>query len=261
MSRPGTGGPGPVGSRPVAVVTGAARRVGLAIARELAAAGCDLVLTYRSSEAAAQEAAHELQGLGAAVRLERIDLADPGAAEALGQRLGAELPRIDVLVHNASVYEPTPLAQITSADLVRHFAVNAASHVMLTKAVALRLAQSPLAGGGAIVAMCDIHAMGRPRRNFLAYSMSKAALGEMVRSLARELAPRVRINGVAPGVVAFAEEGPDADPAMQRAYLSRIPLGRSGTPEEAAQVVRWLALEATYVTGEIVRLDGGRWLA
>jgi pteridine reductase len=115
-------------------------------------------------------------------------------------------------------------------------------------------------GGGSIVAMCDIHAMGRPRKEYLAYSMSKAALAEMVQTLARELAPRVRVNGVAPGVVVFAESGADADPAMQKAYLSRVPLGRSGTPEDAARAVRWLAMEATYVTGEIVRLDGGRWL-
>ena len=91
--------------------------------------------------------------------------------------------------------------------------------------------------------------------------MSKAAIVEMVRSLARELAPQVRVNGVAPGVVAFPESGPDADEKAQQAYLRRVPLGRSGTPEDAAEMVRWLALDATYVTGEVIRLDGGRWLA
>jgi pteridine reductase len=247
--------------RPVAVITGGARRVGLAIAHELAAAGCDLVVMYKSSRREAEEAAGALRGAGAGVRLEQVDLEDLAEAEALGARLAKELPRVDVLVHNASIYGPTPLATVSAADLLRHYNINTASHVLLTARLAERLKESPLEGGGAIVAMCDIHAMGRPRKDFLAYSMSKAALVEMVRTLARELAPRVRVNGVAPGVVAFAEEGPDADPEVQRAYLSRVPLKRSGTPEDAAKVVRWLALEATYVTGEIVRLDGGRWLA
>jgi pteridine reductase len=109
--------------------------------------------------------------------------------------------------------------------------------------------------------MCDIHAMGRPRKGFAPYSMSKAALAEMVRSLARELAPEVRVTGVAPGVVAWPEEGFESDPAAQAAYLRRVPLGRSGTPQEAAEAVRWLAMDATYVTGLVLPLDGGRRLA
>jgi pteridine reductase len=113
-----------------------------------------------------------------------------------------------------------------------------------------------------MVAMCDIHALGEhglPRSHeYLAYAMSKAALAEMVRSLARELAPRVRVNAVAPGVAAWPESGRESDKAAQQAYLSKVPLARAGTPEECAEVVRWLALEATYLTGEIIRFDGGR---
>ena len=124
------------------------------------------------------------------------------------------------------------------------------------------LGASEMRGGGSIVAMCDIHAMGEhglPRsRDFAAYAMSKAALAEMVRTLARELAPRVRVNGVAPGVAAWPDTGHESDAAAQQAYLGRVPLGRAGTPEECAEVVRWLALDATYLTGEIVRFDGGR---
>ena len=110
--------------------------------------------------------------------------------------------------------------------------------------------------------MCDIHALGEhgiPRsKDYTSYAMSKAALAEMVRSLARELAPRVRVNAVAPGVALWPESGPDADTAMHNSYLSKVPLARAGTPEECADVVRWLALEATYLTGEIIRIDGGR---
>jgi pteridine reductase len=248
------------GSRPVALVTGAARRVGRASAQALARAGCDVVITFRVSAGEAEESARELAGLGAAARVERLDLNDMEGAAHWAARLAAELPRLDVLVHNASVYRPSPLAEMTAETLLENFRVHAAGPALLTKHLALMLSRSPLKGGGAVVCMCDIHAMGRPRRDYLAYSISKAALEEMVRTLAVELAPAVRVNGVAPGAVAFAESGPDADPEMQRRYLSRVPLERSGTVEEAAEVVRWLALDATYITGEIVRVDGGRFL-
>jgi pteridine reductase len=247
--------------KPVAVVTGAAKRVGLAVARTFATAGFDLVITYRSSRERAHESAAELRKLGANVRLEQLDMDRLGDVIDRGLRLSKELKRIDVLVHNASVYEPTPLADLVPEAVLHNYRVNAAAPLLLTKHLAPMLAESPLPGGGAIVAMCDMHAMGRPRKDFVAYSMSKAALVEMVRSLARELAPRVRVNGVAPGVVAFPESGNESSPEMQKQYLSRVPLGRSGTPEDAAGVVKWLALEANYITGEVVRLDGGRWLA
>jgi pteridine reductase len=243
------------------VVTGAAKRVGLAIARTFAQAGFDLVLTYRSSRERAHDAAAELRKLGGSVRLEALDLDRLGDVTTCGMRLAHELRRVDVLVHNASIYEPTPMGSLVAEDLLKNYRVNAAAPMLLTKQLAAKLAESPLKGGGAVVAMCDMHAMGRPRKDFSAYSMSKAALAETVQSLARELAPKVRVNGVAPGVVAFPETGHESDAEMQKEYLSRVPLKRAGTPEDAAEVVRWLALDATYVTGEIVRLDGGRWLA
>lgn len=247
--------------KPVAVITGAAKRVGLAVAGVFAKAGFDLVMTYRSSREHAHEAAAELRKAGANVRLEQLDLDRLGDVIDRGLRLAKELRRVDVLVHNASVYEPTPLKDLVPEDALRHLRINAAAPLLLSKHLATRLAESPLPAGGAIVAMCDMHAMGRPRKDFVAYSMSKAALVEMVRSLARELAPKVRVNGVAPGVVAFPETGKESDPQVQGQYLSRVPLQRAGTPEDAAEVVRWLALDAAYTTGEIVRVDGGRWLA
>jgi pteridine reductase len=254
MTEKGTG-------KPVAVITGAAKRVGLAIATVFAKAGFDLVVTYRSSREHAHESAAELRKLGANVRLEQLDLDRLGDVIERGLRLAKELRRVDVLVHNASVYTPTPLKDLVPEDVLTHLRINAAAPLLLSKHLAVRLAESPLPAGGAIVAMCDMHAMGRPRKDLSAYLMSKAALIEMVRSLARELAPKVRVNGVAPGVVAFPERGAEADAEMQKQYLSRVPMQRSGTPEDAAEVVRWLALDAKYTTGEIVRVDGGRWLA
>jgi pteridine reductase len=245
--------------RPVACVTGGARRVGRAIALELARRGCDLAITYRTSRDEAATLEREAAALGAAVRSDQLDLGDPSGVEEYGVRLARET-RVDVLVHNASMYERRPLGVLTADDALRMYRVNALAPLLLTKALSARLASSTLKGGGSIVAMADIHAMGLPRPAFSAYAMSKAALVEMVRSLARELAPRVRVNAVAPGVVAWPEEGYESDEAAQEEYLRRVPLARAGTPGDAAGAVAWLALEATYVTGQVLRLDGGRSL-
>ncbi len=247
-------------SRPVVLITGGVRRVGRAIAGTFADAGWDLVLTYNSSGHEAKTAVAELGEQGAAVRTDQLDLDDLSAVESYAQRLAGELERLDALVHNASAYFPTPIDALTADDAVRMHRVNAIAPLMLTHGLSPLLRESPR-GGGSVVAMCDAHSMGRPRAGFSAYSMSKAALAEMVRSLARELAPDVRVNGVAPGVVLWPETGEESDESAQRRYLERIPLGRPGTPEEAAELVRWLTIDATYLTGEIIRLDGGRHLA
>lgn len=245
--------------RPVALVTGGARRVGAAISVALARAGCDLIITYNTSGDQARRTAGELEALGARVALEQLELGDLDATERMASRLAGR--PLDVLVHNASTYRPEPLQKLTAETVMRDYRVNAAAPLLLSRHLAPRLSESRLEGGGSIVALADMHALGRPRRDFASYSMSKAALIEMVRSLARDLAPRVRVNGVAPGVVAFPESGPESGADLQRAYLSRVPLARSGSPQDAAEAVRWLALDARYVTGEIVRVDGGRWLA
>lgn len=242
----------------LALVTGGSRRVGAAICRELARAGCDVAFTYRSSGREAEALAQEI-----GAEPHRLDLNDTEAAQRWARDRAAAWKRLDVLVHNASIYAPTPLDTLTPDDALRHYRVNALAPLLLSAAFAPLMTRTSTLPGAApcIVAMCDMHVTGRPRKGFAAYSMSKAALVEMVRTLTRELAPAVRVNGVAPGVVAFPESGYESDPEMQRRYLSRVPLGREGTPEDAAGAVRWLALEAPYVTGEIVRVDGGRWLA
>lgn len=252
-------------ARPLALVTGAAKRVGRASALALARAGCDVVITYRGSAADAEGTIGDVIALGGSkseCRAMQVDLDVPDAVEAFGLDLARSATRLDVLVHNASSYEQIPLASLTAEAALSGYRVNALAPLLLSKNLGPLLAASDMRGGGSMVAMCDIHAMGEhglPRSHgFAAYSMSKAALAEMVRTLAREFAPRVRVNGVAPGVAAWPEQGHESDPAMQEAYLKKVPLGRAGTPEECAEVVRWLALEATYLTGEIVRFDGGR---
>ncbi len=252
-------GSGPTG-RPVALVTGAARRVGRAIAKKLAAAGCDVYFTYHQSGDEAEGLARELSQLGSTGSFHQVDLGDAAQVDALGRDLAGTLEKLDILVHNASIYSASPLSELSMDDVLRQYHINAASPLVLTARLAPLLMQSDMKGGGAVIAFTDIHAMGRPRREFAAYAMSKAAVTEMIYSLARDLAPLVRVNGVAPGVVAWPEEGEENDPDAQRKYVRRIPLARPGTPEDAAEVVRWLALDATYITGEIIRVDGGRWL-
>lgn len=248
--------------RPHAVVTGGTGRVGRAIARALARSGLDVAVTWRSDEAGAAEtvamcvAEPSPQGVSApAHRSIGLDLTDLDAV----RRAGEELCRwgVDVLVHNASVYEPQPFGAITPEHVERHLRVHVTAPLLLTQAVHPSLRASALPGRGAVVCMTDMHLEGRPYASHAAYFASKAGLDALVRCLAVEMAPDVRVNAVAPGVVAWPEA---AAADMRQRYESRIPLGRPGTPEDAAECVRWLALDAHYITGESIRLDGGRWL-
>ena len=245
----------------LAIVIGAARRVGRAVALEFAQAGWDLVLTYRSREAEALETAAEARRIGAAagrpasVTVERLELSDLAAVERFGHAHAGSA--VDALVLSAAAYSRTPFGAITPATAESEMRINAVAPLLLVQSMAPALARSALAGGGSVVAFGDIHAMGRPRRAYAPYLMSKAAVHCMVESLALELGPAVRVNAVAPGVVAW----PDDAPAEERvAYESRIPLARPGTPEDAARMVRSITEDMPYVTGSVFRLDGGRWL-
>jgi len=248
-------------STPLALVTGGAKRVGRATCLALARSGCDLIVTYNTSDADARTLKSEIESLGRVCSLAHLPLGDPEQTERLAVELAGTIEKLDVLVHNASIYGPSPLTEVSAAQAIEHFTINALAPMLITKAFRSRLEQSTLTGGASIVAMADIHVLGLPRSGFSAYSMSKAALVELVRTLSRELVPRVRVNAVAPGVVQWPDEGEDTKDAVQQAYLSRVPLGRAGTPEEAAECVRWLALDATYLTGQVIRVDGGRFIA
>jgi pteridine reductase len=188
-------------------------------------------------------------------RAVQLDLCDLDAVRRVGDELCAW--GVDVLVHNASLYRPQALGEITPEHVEQHLRVHVTAPMLLIQSLRPALRASALPGRGAVVCMTDMHLEGRPYAAHAAYFASKAGLDALVRCLAVEMAPDVRINAVAPGVVAW----PDGAPAdMRQRYESRIPLGRPGTPEDAAECVRWLALDAHYVTGESIRLDGGRWL-
>jgi len=241
--------------RRVALVTGSARRIGAVIARTLHAAGYDLALHARSPRAdldalaADLEAARPGSTLVLHAELARFDRLPELIAHTVG-RFG----RLDALVNNASGFHPTAIGGTTPADWDALFASNARAPFFLAQAAAPHLRAS----SGAIVNLTDIHAE-RPLRGHSVYCMAKAALLMMTKSLALDLAPDVRVNAVAPGAILWPETPGAA--ATQDAMIARTPLGRTGTPAEVAEAVRWLLQDATYSTGQVLHLDGGRMLA
>ena len=238
--------------RPVALVTGAAKRIGAAIAKHLHRAGFDIVLHHHASMA---EAAALLGELNAERPYSAFSLAADLRAfdripELIAQSVG-HFGRLDALVNNASAYYATPFGNVTPTEWDDLFAINARAPFFLAQAAAPHLANR----AGAIVNMIDAYAE-QPRRDISAHVASKAALIGATRALALELAPKVRVNGVAPGAILWPENG--IDQSLSSQLIARTPLARAGSAEEVAEAVRWLLQDATYMTGEILRLDGGR---
>jgi len=188
--------------------------------------------------------------------------AELGDADCLPDLVDAVLGRfghLDALVNNASAFYPTPLATVTPSQWDELFAANARAPLFLAQAAAPHLAGR----NGAIVNLVDIYAE-RPLRGHALYAMTKAALLQMTRALALELAPQVRVNAVSPGAILWPEpsaENPGKDAAAKHALLAHTPLARIGTVEEIADAVAWLLCNATYTTGQVIRVDGGRTLA
>ncbi|MGN6313967.1 MAG: pteridine reductase [Rhodanobacteraceae bacterium] len=241
--------------QPVALVTGAARRVGAAIARTLHAAGYDVVLHCRRSVDERDALIAELESLRAGSTLGlQADLGESDRFPELVAEIVSRFGRLDALVNNASTFYPTPLGGIEARQCDELFAANARAPLLLAQAAAPHLRSAR----GAIVNIVDIYAE-RPLPQHATYCMSKAALAMATLSLAQELAPEVRVNGVAPGAVLWPESGKEY--ADRQTILARTPLGRAGSPGDIAGAVLWLLRDAPFVTGEIIRVDGGRTLA
>jgi len=237
---------------PVALITGAARRVGRAIALELARAGCDIGLHYRGHEDDARRTADEIRALGRRVALLNADLEDPTAAARLPDRCAAELGGLQVVVNNAAGFDEMTLESFDVLRWNRVFAVN-----LTAPAILARHAAPLIHAGGAIINLCDVLAQ-RPAPRYLAYCAAKAGLVNLTMALASALAPRIRVNGVSPGIAAWPEHYTEE---QKKSLLARVPAQRAGTPDEVAAAVRFLALDAVYVTGIVLAVDGGREIA
>jgi len=236
----------------VVLVTGAARRVGRAIACRLARAGCRLAIHYRSSAADARRTAAACAAAGRPAELFPADLSDAAAAAGLVQAVVARFGRLDVLVNNASVFEPMTLADFSVAQWERTLRVNLTAPLVLAHAAHEALRQAR----GRVVNLCDAGTL-RPWPDYLAYMVSKGALETLTRVLARALAPEVNVVGVAPGVAAWPD---DYDQTRRERLLAKIPLRRAGSPEDIAAAVEFLLRDGDYITGVILPVDGGRRL-
>jgi pteridine reductase len=237
----------------VVLITGAARRVGAVIARRLHAAGARLMLHYRGSEPDAQALQRELNGIrGGSVALVQADLLDAAGLAEIVKNTLARFERIDALVNNASTFYPTPLGEITPAQWDDLIGSNLRAPLFLSQAAAPHLRKT----GGAIVNIADIHAE-RPLKNYVVYSIAKAGLVGLTRSLARELGPEVRVNAVAPGAILWPEDD-SFDAVSRQRIISHTLLRRVGEPDDIARAVYYFIAEAPYVTGQVLAVDGGR---
>ena len=240
----------------VVLITGGAKRVGAAICRRLHLAGASLMLHYRASAGEARLLQSELNGARAdSVALIQADLLDLKALPSLVEQTVQRFGRLDALVNNASSFYASPVGEITAAAWEDLMGTNLRAPLFLAQAAApaLRKAQ------GAIVNIADIHAE-RPLKNYVIYSVAKSGVVALTRSLARELAPEVRVNAVAPGPILWPDDDAFDEVSRQR-IISHTLLKREGTPDDIAKAVHFLLADATYVTGETINVDGGRNVA
>lgn len=233
------------------LVTGAARRIGAAIAERLHGRGCTVIIHYRGSDDEARTLAARLnEARPDSAHLAQADLTDLDGPQQLADLVQALTPKLGLLVNNASRFYATQVGAVTHEAWKDLMGSNLRGPWFLTQALLAALR------GGAVVNILDIHGR-RPLRGHPVYSMAKAGLEMMTLSLARELAPHTRVNGVAPGAILWPEDDPVADPM---AILSRVAMRRMGAPEDIAGAVEYLGLDAEYVTGQVLAVDGGRSL-
>ena len=238
---------------PTALVTGAGIRVGRTIALALADAGFDLFLHAHRSRTGAEEVAAHTRSRGRSAHVVFADLTSDDGCDHVARTVRAQTPALDLVVHSAASYEIVPFAQITRAQLRAMLALNLEAPFVLTQALlpALHASTAP-----SIINIIDVavHHPYRAEDTYSHYLASKAGLEALTRAWARELGPRIRVNGVAPGTVLF----PDEESAQrQTGIVARLPLQRTGRPEDVAAAVVFLATQAPYVTGHILPVDGG----
>ncbi len=253
------------------LITGAAKRVGRHLALGLAQRGYDIGFTYRTSHQQAASLTQAIEGLGRKALAIPADFLDADAAQHVHRTFFDSFETIHGLINNGSCFYPTPLKTLSRRALIDQFTINAALPAELCSLFASALAKShcepassdssdrpappALCTPGRIINFVDINIFGQPLPHHLAYNASKAALWEITQSLAIELAPRVTVNAIAPGVIDWAESYSEQAKAS---YLKRVPLGRVGTAEDALSAAAYLLDQGHYLTGQAIKLDGGR---
>lgn len=235
-----------------ALITGAGKRIGACIARTLHVAGANVAVHYRGSAAPANALAEALNAdrPGSALTVQG-DLLDTSQLAEVVAQVVDQAGRLDILVNNASSFYPTPLGEITPEHWEDLMGTNLKAPLFLSQAAVPQLREHK----GCIVNIVDIHSQ-RPLRHHTVYGPAKAALAMLTRTLARDLAPEVRVNGVSPGAILWPEDG--VSDSYQESVLKQVPLRRAGEPQDIADCVLYLVRDAHYVTGQIIAVDGGR---
>lgn len=235
-----------------ALITGAAKRIGACIAETLHGADANIVVHYRGSEDAATDLADALNDLrpDSAITI-GADLVDIAALPRMIERIVEQTGRLDILINNASSFYPTPIGSITEDQWDDLIGTNLKGPLFLSQAAIPYLRKA----GGTIVNMVDVHAT-RPLRNHPVYGPAKAGLAMLTRSLARDLAPDVRVNGVSPGAILWPDDGMSDN--IKDKVLRQIPMKRAGQPGDIADCILYLVRDAGYVTGQVIAVDGGR---
>lgn len=238
----------------VILVTGGAKRVGAAICCKLHAQGANLMVHYRSSQNDAQTLRHALEQIRPdSVELIQADLLDIASLPDLVEETIRRFGKLDVLVNNASSFFPTPMGQLTEPDWIDLIGSNLKAPLFLSQAVAPYLEMRQ----GCIVNIVDIH-VEQPLKNYVIYNAAKGGLAALTRSLALELAPHIRVNGVSPGPILWPEHEEWLDKSLRKEIIDRTLLKRMGEPDDIAKAVSFLISDAPYVTGQIIAVDGGR---
>ncbi len=235
----------------VALITGAAMRIGAEITRTLHAAGMDTIIHYRNSESAATQLGRELENQRPdSTLLLQADLTDTAALPAMLKQIQNWRGQLDLLVNNASSFYPTPLGECSVEQWDELMGSNLKTPFFLAQAMAPMLKRNR----GSIINLVDIHAE-RPLAGHAIYSIAKAGNAMMVKTLARELGPEIRVNGIAPGIILWPEA--EMKESAKREAIARTALKSTGCPDDIARTLLFLARDADYITGQIITVDGG----
>ena len=240
----------------VVLITGGAKRVGAAICRLLHESGANLMIHYRSSTSEARALQAELNLKRAnSVAIIQGDLLNLAVLPSLVQETINRFERLDVLINNASSYYATELGEISDDHWEDLVGSNLKAPMFLSQAAAPELRKQR----GCIVNITDMH-VERPKKGYIVYSVAKAGLVTLTKSLAHELSPEVRVNAVAPGPVMWPEDNPQFDEVYRQRVISQTLLKRIGEPTDVAKAVKFLIQDAPFITGQVIAVDGGRSL-